>query len=929
MTLLVQRALFPEARVSSETATSAKPLESDDGDDDDDTLTLARIFRSSPPPPPPPVHHDQLDLPEKHQDSRVPKKKRGRDFSSGESGSSNKRCRKTFPEKDFKKLDLVWAKAFAYSWWPGFIQRIKNSSALVSFYGCEKTRWFRLREIRGFEEYYPRISKLVCVKLAGEISLALEELSRRTVIGLSCGASAAEGSGMSSDQISEVKEGFDPIDVLGFVGDLAVSAWVGEEEAARVVRMSSQVYAFRRYVKVVQYSEVDGGFDSATLLEFIHGVAVSSHIDDVDASSFEETTVRLNGVRQFVSVCPGWMYQGTTGLEDDLLSEESEGELQMPDSSDRGEVICEVIRILEEDISFNNLGMDWETNEQQVPEGREICLLNRADFDLLDIDEEYDSLMDNQLEIATKLENFYLSEDLEIQRSCTSNSIEQEDVDIIHNENLFEQSADDGTYKNVQLGCYLPYCDANSSKENLAHQLDLTHSASGHILAYKDRSASSVETEYLKQEGVVTMHIEHENGDSASTPVTLIDSYLVQTAPIAERQLTTSSPRSNMQCAEKTVECIEPQSSSQSSPNVSLVLQNETAPRGIISTISSLTSTSKSPPLNILKKGICGSAFQNFFKLHKSLVPYAEAKSYAKLFMKYISFTGYENCTYEEVINGNNISGKNLLPENADNDAKSQSVDKYLTVSRTLLQRKLGRKDSMKGSYNLTLPKPTSKKNLHQKKRHDWPIVSGHPNWTGLYSSPLIRERSKSICRYQRSFLVDKSINSFKTLHMKFPKDFKMPSREELEKKFVVFGPLDCSRTRLFFYTGAAQVVFFHQTDADAAYKYVKIKNVFGHANVRFWFDKHENFRKGARCHNHESLCKEGSSLLERNPSSEGLDVLQKKNKNSAYSVSTPELSVPVHGHSPSDLKSCLQSPDALAMRDNKKICKVRFTIET
>ncbi|RRT54640.1 hypothetical protein B296_00042044 [Ensete ventricosum] len=35
-----------------------------------------------------------------------------------------------------------------------------------------------------------------------------------------------------------------------------------------------------------------------------------------------------------------------------------------------------------------------------------------------------------------------------------------------------------------------------------------------------------------------------------------------------------------------------------------------------------------------------------------------------------------------------------------------------------------------------------------------------------------------------------------------------------------------------------------HQTDAAAAYRYVKKKRIFGEANVRFWFDVHENYRK-------------------------------------------------------------------------------------
>ncbi|KAL0929124.1 hypothetical protein M5K25_001066 [Dendrobium thyrsiflorum] len=111
-------------------------------------------------------------------------------------------------------------------------------------------------------------------------------------------------------------------------------------------------------------------------------------------------------------------------------------------------------------------------------------------------------------------------------------------------------------------------------------------------------------------------------------------------------------------------------------------------------------------------------------------------------------------------------------------------------------------------------------------------------NSKAFYISPLVRNnRLKSLDD-------NKHRNSSVLLNMKFPMDYTLPTKEQLEKKFCVFGPLDHARTKVFFYTGVGQVVFLHQADAVVAYKYLTRKKIFGQANVRFWFYKYENCRK-------------------------------------------------------------------------------------
>lgn len=130
-----------------------------------------------------------------------------------------------------------------------------------------------------------------------------------------------------------------------------------------------------------------------------------------------------------------------------------------------------------------------------------------------------------------------------------------------------------------------------------------------------------------------------------------------------------------------------------------------------------------------------------------------------------------------------------------------------------------------------------------------------------------------------------------KSLHMKFPRNFKLPSKSELIKKFRVFGSIDYLKTRVFSYAGAAQVAFFQEADAVTAYLYAKRNKVsFGPANVRFWLDSFEH--------------KRGSSK-----------------HRSSMSPSASEQPMP--------LKSCLKNSSSQKKDSRNRPYKVRFTIVT
>nr|KYP59960.1 hypothetical protein KK1_015407 [Cajanus cajan] len=132
---------------------------------------------------------------------------------------------------------------------------------------------------------------------------------------------------------------------------------------------------------------------------------------------------------------------------------------------------------------------------------------------------------------------------------------------------------------------------------------------------------------------------------------------------------------------------------------------------------------------------------------------------------------------------------------------------------------------------------------------------------------------------------------SHKSLHMKFPKNFNLPSKEKLIEKFRVFGSVDSSRTRVFSYTGSAQVVFLHEADAVVAYQYARRKAWFDEANVRFWLDPFDHKRRGFKC----SAMVAPSASKQIGPS----------------------------------LKSCLKNSNSSRKENIKKHCRVRFTVET
>ncbi|RHN65490.1 hypothetical protein MtrunA17_Chr3g0080441 [Medicago truncatula] len=204
--------------------------------------------------------------------------------------------------------------------------------------------------------------------------------------------------------------------------------------------------------------------------------------------------------------------------------------------------------------------------------------------------------------------------------------------------------------------------------------------------------------------------------------------------------------------------------------------------------------------------------------------------------------------------------------DNLEANASATKVKSVLRSSSSVYQERLQR--SCDGDISITPLKPKESARLKSFSGDRSPIIF----------SSKVREQSEThvpICS--------------KFLNMKFPKNFNLPSKEHLIKKFSVFGTVDSSNTRVFCYTGSARVAFFKESDAVAAYQFAKRKVQFGEANIRFWLDPFEHKRRKLKnlYHVHPSAKLTGSPL-----------------------------------------KSCLKKSNSLKQENIKKR-RVRFTIET
>ncbi|ONK67464.1 uncharacterized protein A4U43_C05F330 [Asparagus officinalis] len=677
--------------------------------------------------------------------------------------------------------------------------------------------------------------------------------------------------------------------MLGFVKEMALRAWVGLEGAARAVRLSAQANGYRHYVSVCGTCGVGEGLFAEGLLGFLKDLAVCWGSDEWEDESVGCGVERILAHRRFVSVKPGWMFRQSLGVEggsdSEVEDEGSWGDLSEPLSAD--EIESGFSSVFEnEAFSTEIQEEESEIYQEQMQEGRELCLINRQDYSILDLDEEYGCMTSFDPDGAGEdnfSKKYFFVHDL-----CMDSSLQEVDIDVgIECTRSISHVTDTNQIEVVD-----DLSTNSSSKESdirMEMVKDTNQIEEKRPKFHEDESANSSQcrnTEY-KLGSTVSSSGDISQSVHRASDITFEESI---TPHLAE-----GFPRSpSRNCAHSSGERDDLRLCARN--NIISVSQGSQC--GLLDTISSLAEASDEP---VVKKRRCDSVNSSSIPISAASEKFSETTTCLE--GKLLRNPESESQTsISDVMLKINADQSEPLNTNSctisQQEATEAAVAKKRTMAASLRKIEFSPRmmsfihfasDEVLSHFNdIVASKATDKDNTScgfkasRKKLHRQMI----PDWHRCYASPLTRSGSNSPFKARKSPSDDK-INSFpKSLHMKFPRDFTLPSREALEKKFEMFGPLNYSKTKIFAYTGAAQVVFCRQNAAFAAYEYVKKRNLFGQANVRFWVDRHENMRNGMQ-------------------------------------------SKPTVTHSSLNLKSCLKRPERDKGRDtDKEKLRVRFSLE-
>ncbi|KAJ0979013.1 hypothetical protein J5N97_014487 [Dioscorea zingiberensis] len=741
--------------------------------------------------------------------------------------------------------------------------------------------------------------------------LLLKSWSRKATSGMMCYCRT-----LDLNQCVNENKGFKPKEMLGFVLDAAID---------------------------IQYVDLSGGFDPDCVLDFVLRMAVFPSNFGEESLGFAEAVRQVNAYRHFVLVHPGWRYQQNLELEVDSLRNEFDW-LEESSSSDISELsedrsVSDICEGSEQEMLLcsspgsahglngqrENFDLSWQMHEedidegQQLLEGKEICMINRMDFSALDLSEDYQSLLNDQSETDGSSESvFYMYE---------------------NNDHLT-----DGQSATVAAFCGTMLDESVDTESRLGHQSETFVESSmvfpdlskdnkyvtGTVPEIVDGSSSSAGTDFYAD------YVNVQNSKSDNSP----DSY-VKLATDDKSSLTRNVEKVAAFQSETFVE----------SSMVSMLDEN-------VDTESLLGHQSETfvessmvfPDLSEVNKYVTGTV--------PEIVGGSRSSAGTDFYADKVNAIN-ANCLLENISDVQNID--HVSPwsmsltasegENAKGQDENAADAKHIPNYMALLPL---------SSYHISLPKNTpclerlpvflanqcdahsadsmlmsSVKSQSSDKLsltvnynienqvNMMDVIPGSSSFiqTGTqdaFKTMKIDELDFSAVKLKKPLVISKQ-RSFKSLHMKFPKDFKLPSTEVLEKKFAAFGALDHSRTKISFYTGAARVVFMHSADANVAYKYVSRKNIFGGANVHFWFDKYEKSRKGCRTECSTRIIEPSSSLPNATISS---TIVGSSSSSLIPVVSTVENSL-------QNLKSCLKRANVLGGSALKPRSKVRFIIET
>lgn len=328
-----------------------------------------------------------------------------------------------------------------------------------------------------------------------------------------------------------------------------------------------------------------------------------------------------------------------------------------------------------------------------------------------------------------------------------------------------------------------------------------------------------------------------------------------------------------------------------------------------------------------------------------------------------ISWSGDKNVNVEH--ESNNVvvqSGSNGVAIDVCSNAKS--ITKLSNTTRSheagtrARERKNRKFDTQSDSFSKTAKKLKAS-NLPDKfgSKQNTNRLSG---MSGGDSREPVQQRKKT----SRSSDSHKTPEEPMALCMKFPQGFALPSEAQLKARFVRFGQLDISGTRIYCQTGCARVVFKCASDAGAAYKYATRNSLFGQANVKFRLkpvcqpkeetvvlqSSSESLKKGPvvfqstdePLKERKPSCEEAPSPLPDTLKTSIEDVPSSLSDNEIRDLGPSGLSGPKDEEALGDgtptyevqssplvqLKSCLKKPDESGNNSAKEFARVTFLLE-
>ncbi|KAG5034820.1 hypothetical protein AAZX31_04G116700 [Glycine max] len=800
-------------------------------------------------------------------------------FAMMQSGSSDDSSRSV------KRGDIVWVRVhFPHKWRPALVLSSRdNLGVQVTFSFSENDAvspsptFFVESEVVPFEEALPSLISRRNLD-APPLHSALRLLGLRVLSGLRCHCIT----GRAQAQQQPARE-FDTVGVLGFVLDAAVSPWVEPAHFAHAVRVVAQVHAFRSYCSVKHrkmYKQNKKAGDNVKLLpssslsQKVHkvtqeSVALESKEKCLIVSKNRETNITIGDIKRLNSTVPLWEGNSARLFENkNLIISQN---LVHSRAIDPLYMVRESLKSARQSfLGFKNI------SDQGIVD---ICFEDFSNMSrthisvpsnfMIHLRNYIDKRKDNALGLCWRLPDketiIYLNrrKRRRLDKSASCNDFPQ-----ISEVQESERCADISTHTTPSIS------DIKMLEPEGSIQKD--HQASTYVCETSmnfTEEFHKVDSKRIQSCESLSNLVHHFHSDKCE-----VDGSEAKAKGMLGSDSSVYQERLHMCCNRDTT----PLNSKRSAKYILKL----TRPR--ISDIKMLEQEGSIQKHHQASTSICETSMNFIDEVQK-----ADSK---------------RSQTCEPV--------SNLVhPFHSDKcevDANAAKVKGTLESDSSVYQERL------QMSCNSVTTPLKSKRSARTEISSGDCLVEGKDCYEGVASHSIFNSNVRQLSKTHVPF-------SPKALLMKFPKNFNLPSKEQLVKKFSVFGSVDSYRTRVFCYAGSAQVSFLQEADAVAAFKYAKKKALFGKANVRFWLDPFEHKRRGFNPSSKQtgqplkSCLKNSNSLSKEN---------RKKHHRVRFTISAP-LPPSTSNQTGPPLKSCLKNSNSLSKENRKKNHRVRFTIET